>query len=184
MTDILKIDLGSLGLDRGAHLLVKRALGHVPIGSRLAVFGTHAELPVHLRAWCRSQGHEVEILGDDGGSGAVARITRGSAAAGRWKGAMPAGAPDRTVEGAVADRPAARWGLAARGATVEAGSPAFDFPLSDKDVVWADEAASLYAQAAAAQWDPAKAIDWSAPITHPPEIEEAVVQVMTFLIEN
>jgi hypothetical protein len=50
--------------------------------------------------------------------------------------------------------------------------------------VWADEAAALYAQAAAAQWDPAQAIDWSAPIAHPPEIEDAVVQVMTFLVEN
>jgi hypothetical protein len=74
--------------------------------------------------------------------------------------------------------------LAARGARVEQGSPSFDFPIVEKEVVWADEAAALYAQAAAAQWDPATAIDWAAPITHPPEIEDTVVQVMTFLIEN
>jgi len=73
-------------------------------------------------------------------------------------------------------RPSLRWGLAARGAKVEQGSPSFDFPITEKEVVWADEAA--------AQWDPATAIDWAAPITHPPEIEDTVVQVMTFLIEN
>lgn len=112
----------------------------------------------------------------DRGAGPIARIVRGSAETGRWKGAE--------ATGAVVNRPSLRWGLSARSATVEAGSPAFDFPLADKDVVWADEAAALYAQAAAAQWDPATAVDWSAPITHPPEIEEAVVQVMTFLIEN
>src|SRR5207245_1006744 len=53
-----------------------------------------------------------------------------------------------------------------------------------KEAVWAEEAAALYAQAAAAQWDPATAIDWNAPLTHPVEIEDAVVQVMTHLIEN
>jgi hypothetical protein len=77
-----------------------------------------------------------------------------------------------------------RNAAAARGARVEQGSPSFDFPITEKEVVWADEAAALYAQAAAAQWDPATAIDWAAPITHPPEIEDTVVQVMTFLIEN
>jgi hypothetical protein len=184
MGPTLKIDLGSLGLDRGAHLLLKRALKHLPVGSQLDVFGTHRELPVHLRAWCRAQGHGFELLSDDGGAQAVARIARGSAADARWTGAERSGGPDRTCPGAVVDKPPARWGLAARGARVEGGSPAFDFPLADKDVVWADEAAALYAQAAAAQWDPAQAIDWSAPITHPPEIEDAVVQVMTFLIEN
>ena len=178
----VKVDLHGLGLDRGGSLLLKRALRLVPIGATLDVFGTHAELPVHLRAWCRAQGHDVELL--SGGLTPVARIARGSAESGRWKGSEAAGAPDRAVAGAVVDKPPARWGLAARGARIEAGSPAFDFPLADKDVVWADEAAALYAQAAAAQWDPAKAIDWSAPITHPPEIEGAVVQVMTFLIEN
>ena len=184
MSDTFEIDLGSLGLDRGAQLLLKRALKRVPVGGRLDIVGTHRELPVHLRAWCRAQGHELEILTGGRDRPPLARVTRGPAATGRWSGAETAGAPDRNLPGAVVDRPSMRWGLAARGALVEAGSPAFDFPLSDKDVVWADEAAVLYAQAAAAQWDPAQAIDWSAPITHPPEIEDAVVQVMTFLIEN
>jgi len=184
VSDIARLELNGLGFDHGAHLLVKRALSDIPVGGSLDVFGSHAELPVHLRAWCRSQGHGVEMLPDGRGLGPTARVVRGSAESGRWKDAEPTGAPDRALAGAVVDKPKAQWGLAARGARVEAGGPAFNFPLSDKDVVWADEAAALYAQAAAAQWDPATAIDWSAPITHPPEIEDAVVQVMTFLVEN
>src|SRR6185369_9635819 len=78
----------------------------------------------------------------------------------------------------------ARWGLAARGALVELGAPPLDLPLADRREVWADEAARLYAQAAAAQWDPATAIPWEAPADHPPEVEDAIVQVMTYLIEN
>jgi hypothetical protein len=178
------VDLGDLGLDHGGHLLIKRALRRVPVGGVLAVHGRHAELAVHLRGWCRSQGHAVELLHAAEAAGPMARITRGSAETGRWRGAVTAGAPDASREGAVVARPSRSWGLAARGAKVEQGSPSFDFPIVEKEVVWADEAAALYAQAAAAQWDPETAIDWAAPITHPPEIEDTVVQVMTFLIEN
>ncbi|MCA9652035.1 MAG: hypothetical protein KC501_19115, partial [Myxococcales bacterium] len=80
--------------------------------------------------------------------------------------------------------PPGRWGLAARGAAVEAGSPPVDFVLDRRVEVWADEAASLYAQAAAAQWDPETAIPWDAPFELPDEVEDAIVQVMTYLVEN
>lgn len=97
----------------------------------------------------------------------------------RWVGAERAGSVDQVVANAPA-----RWGLAARGALVEAGAPELDLPLAHKSDVWADEAARLYAQASAAQWDPATAIPWEAPVSHPDEVEDAVVQVMTYLIEN
>ena len=42
----------------------------------------------------------------------------------------------------------------------------------------------MYAQAAAAQWDPATAIPWDSAFDLPDEVEDAVVQVMTYLVEN
>jgi len=42
----------------------------------------------------------------------------------------------------------------------------------------------MYAQAAAAQWDPAKVVPWDAEFELPEEIEDAVVQIMTYLVEN
>ncbi len=172
-----ELELGDLGLDQGGHLLVKRALRQVPVGEPVAVHGTAPELAVHLRGWCRAQGHELEICGD--GAGPVAVIRRGSAQVGRWRGAEPTGAADSP-----ADHAPGHWGLAGRSATVEAGAPVFDFALDTRAEVWADEAARLYAQAAAAQWDPATAIPWSEPCELPDEVEDAVVQVMTYLIEN
>jgi hypothetical protein len=75
--------------------------------------------------------------------------------------------------------------LAARGALVEAGGPPLTVAdLSERDEVWADTAPKLYAQAAANQWDPNTAIDWTVPDTLPDEVEDAVVQVMTYLVEN
>ena len=171
---MIELDLGGLGFERGAHLLVQHALRTLPAGAELAVRGSSDGLAAHLRAWARARGHAFVRIE---GSGAV--LARGSASAGRWSGAEKAGTPASAVEHAPLS-----WGLAARGATVEAGLPDFDFTLVDKQVVWADEAAALYAQAAAAQWDPERAIPWASEFELPEEIEDAVVQLMTYLVEN
>jgi hypothetical protein len=72
----------------------------------------------------------------------------------------------------------------ARGARGSGGPPLTTVDLVARDEVWVDIAARLYAQAAAQQWDPDTAIDWQHDDTLPPEVEDAVVQVMTYLIEN
>lgn len=168
------IDIETLALDAGALLLVRRALAAVPPGGVLRVRGQAPEWRHHLVAWCRQQGHAVQAEGDE------MHVTRHRHADGRWLGAERTG----TAVGEPAAAAAPGWGLAARGAAVEAGSPAFDFALSRRDELWAASAAELYRQAAAAQWDPATAIDWAVPFELAPEIEGAVVQVMTYLIEN
>ena len=156
-------------MDAGGHLLVARALAGVPAGARVRVVGTDPHLLVHLKAWGRAEGHTV--------AGDV--VVRGTAPDQRLAGATRAGGPG------VVDHPPRSWGLAARGSVVEAGGP--DLPVVDLDrkaEIWTELAPKLYAQAAAGQWDPATAVDWSAPCDVPVEVEAAVVQVMTYLIEN
>lgn len=174
-----RLDLGSLGFDQGGHVLVKRALLPLEIGARLEVTGSAPEFAIHVAAWARAEGHGCER----GANGGVV-LARGAATTDRRRGAERAGASDRGAPDAVVEHPAAHWGLAARGASVEAGSPRFEFDLTDKTRVWADEAATIYAQALASQWDPATAIPWDAPLAHSDELEDALVQVLTFLIEN
>ena len=176
------IDIEHLGLDAGAHLLVKHGLRGVPPGGALGVTGTRPGWDAQLSAWCRGQGHRCTLAEQDGRW--VAQVIKGDAEAGRWRGAMKTGHADPALAGAVADQAQACWGLAARGATVEAGSPAMHFRLDQKNEVWAGNAADLYAQAAAAQWNPATAIDWDAPFDLPDIVEDAVVQVLTYMIEN
>jgi hypothetical protein len=170
MDQITDVDLGELGIDRGGHLLVKRALARPGI-SVVHVTGADPSLEPELRAYCRTQGHSLEVCGN------ILAI-RPAPHAGRFRGAY------RTSPADVVDQPMARWGLAARGATIEAGSPEFDFPLAEKDVVWSDGAARLYSEAAAAQWDPVASIPWNAAFALEDEVETAVVQVMTYLVEN
>lgn len=173
----MTLDLGSLSFEQGGSLLLKRALRSVADGATVMVTTADPEVAVHLRAWCRAEGHAFGIE-----SAGVLLVTKGPAGTQRWTGAERAGAPS-PVSG-VADHPKGRWGLAARGALVEAGTPDFQFPLAEKSDVWSGDAARIYAQAAANQWDPATAIPWDAQFELPPEIEAAVVQLMTYLIEN
>ncbi|MEU4337056.1 hypothetical protein AB0F59_20855 [Micromonospora lupini] len=93
MTADVEIDLGGLGFDRGAHLLVQRALAGLPPGGRVAVPGTDAALGVHLPAWCRSRGHRVEWPDPADRSRLVAIVVRGTADDDRWFGAERAGPP-------------------------------------------------------------------------------------------
>jgi len=139
------------------------------------VRGRDPNLKVHLPAWARAHGHAVI---DDG----VLTLVRGEADDARWRGAIRAGGPGPA---GIVDRAPATWGLAARGALVEAGGPPLRHAdLDRRDAVWADIAPKLYAQALAGQWDPATAVDWTAPRDHDAGVEAAVVQVMTYLVEN
>ncbi|MCV2460963.1 ferritin-like domain-containing protein [Streptomyces sp. ICN988] len=174
------LDLAALGFDQGAHLLLRRALHRVPPGGRVAVTGTDPALLAHLTAWCRREGHTVTPAAS-GDAAVRAHVVRGAVDAAHRRGAEQAGDPR---PGQVADRAPLHWGLAARGALVEAGGPEVPFPVTVRDTVWTDLAPRLYRQAAAAQWDPATAIDWDTPFTLPDEVEAAVVQVMTYLVEN
>lgn len=172
------VELGRLGVEQGGHLLIKHALRELEPGATIEVRGQGPGLAVHLGAWCRAQGHGFELR--DGSL----LVRRGALAFGRARGAERAGGSDAQIEGAVAARAKASWGLAARGALVELGTPAIEFSLSEREQLWTDDAAQLYARAAASQWDPSTAIDWSARVELDDEIEDAVVQVMTYLIEN
>lgn len=173
-----RVDLGDLDLLTGAGTLLRRALRDLPRGARVLVRGAAPDLDLHLDTFARSEGH-VASVSDDGFV-----IESGGHQAARRTSAERAGAHDPSAPGAVEEQPSVRWGLAARGALVEAGGPAFDFSLTDKDSVWAEEAAALYRSALAAQWDPEAAIPWSRFTAPDDPIEEAVVQVMTYLVEN
>lgn len=174
------LDLEALGFEEGAHLLVRRALAGLPPGGELTVAGTDPALAVHLAAWCRTEGHRF-TPGTDPAARVRGRVVRGSADLDRWAGARRAGGP---APSGIVRRPAPEWGPAARGALVEPGGPPIAADLADRDIVWADIAPRLYAHAAAAQWDPATAVPWDAEFSLAPEIESAVVQVMTYLVEN
>ncbi len=178
------VELGSLGLDGGGDILVKLALAEQHTGDEVGVSGIHPDLAGHLATWCRQHGHRWRTPDPTIDGDVIGIIERGSAISARWVGAQQAGHSDPTHPGALVADPPAVWGLAARGATIEAGGPSPQFRIDRREDLWTDRAAALYTQATAAQWDPATAIDWTAPIDHNRRVESAVVQVMTFLIEN
>ena len=169
------IDLDAVAFGTGGYLLVKQALAELPVGGELLVRGQSAGLSVELDAWCRRAGHgrRSSELGKV--------VVKGRAEQDRWLGAERAGRPDAA---GAALRANPSWGLAARGALVESGGPPLAVDILERDVLWADAAPRLYRAALARQWNPESAVDWEAVFQLPPVVEAAVVQVMTYLVEN
>jgi hypothetical protein len=180
----MQVDLGSLGFADGGYLLVKRAARRLAPGASIRVTGDSEDLDVHLRAWCRAEGHRCDWQPSHGNAKADALVHVGIAERERWAGANLVSGGGGVDGDRVAEHAPRSWGLAARGSTIEAGTPEFDFQLTDKVDVWSDDAAHIYQQAVAAQWDPETAIPWRAPFELTDDLEDAVVQVMTYLIEN
>lgn len=169
-----QLALHGLPFSEGGFILLEKALRELQPDASLTVTSDEAEFLIHLGAWCRQRGCTFTPSGSS-----AAQVTRPKHFTARTETANAAG---KTSEPA-AIAPAS-WGLAARGAAVEPGISGFYFPLNHRDTIWTKRMAALYRRAAAAQWNPATAIDWQQKVENPPEIENAVVQVMTYLIEN
>ncbi len=165
-----QVDLQDLTLYEGAPVLLRRALAQLTAGELLEVRGDSSELVQELAAWCRKEGHRY--LGD-GKEPNIHRIERGA-------GPAPMTAADTGIA-EVADP---RWGIAPRGARIEAGGPEFAFTLRQKREIWAQGLTSIYKQAVANQWSAARDIPWSDLPKLADEVEASVCQVMTFLTEN
>ena len=153
------ISLDDLGFDEGAHLLVERALRAEPT---VVVTGASPSLAVDLPAWARSRGHHVER------AGAAFRVTRTTAD--RWRGAERAAMwPCRARH----RRPAGAGGA---GRTRRGGAPELDLPLQDPQPTRPRGLRSSRGRAV----DPATAIPGDAPVAHPAESRDAIVQIMTY----
>ena len=165
-----QLDLEDLTLHEGAAVLLRRALAPLQPGEMLEVRGDSAELAEELAAWCRKEGDRY--LGQGKGPN-VHRIER-----------VAGPAPLMTSGREVAEVADPHWGLAPRGARIEAGGPEFAFTLRQKREIWAQELSTIYKQAVGNQWSAARDIPWDHLPKLPEEVEAAVCQVMTFLTEN
>src|SRR5260221_1783783 len=186
----IAIDGGELPLGGGLLALVRPALDALRPGGVLAVLSSSPGLRDDLPSWCRADRHEY--LGVETTSGGADRhlIARGRFSVPRPMagGAAPGPAAASETESsgeivhpAVSD-PAS--GFAPRGARLEPGRPDYPFTLNERDRRAPPEAAQLYAQAAAAQWDAARDIPWSKARQLPGPLDAALAQTMTFLAEN
>src|ERR1019366_122739 len=59
---VVCVELGDLGFDEGGALLIKRALRLAGPGGQVSVLGSAPDLALHLRSWCRSEGHALRWL--------------------------------------------------------------------------------------------------------------------------
>ena len=60
----MRVELGELGIDEGGVLLIKRALRLAAPGQQISVSGSAPDLELHLRTWCRMDGHTLQWRGE------------------------------------------------------------------------------------------------------------------------
>ncbi len=196
-------DCGDLNLTNGLLVILELALSEVGCGEKVRLRSCDRDGIADVRTWSRLSGHTLAF--SQGTDFVEYEIEKGSArkllldGETQWGKRLfqngsspqgPAGEPVRASTGALAGlctvplQASPQRGFAPRGAALEVHSPAFSFTLNDKRQVWAAEVADLYDQAVANQWDGARDIDWSSLPPLPPLLEQAVCQIMTFLVEN
>ena len=133
--------------------------------------------PCICASWCRRRRPPVPRSEGAG----LPSSRRARAERDRWRDAVRAGD--------AAHRRSARadpsWGLAARGALVESGGPALNADLVRPRLVWAQILPRGCTRARQpASGIPTRPSTGTPPFTLPPDVEAAVVQVMTYLVEN
>ncbi|MDY3113615.1 MAG: DUF455 domain-containing protein [Helicobacter sp.] len=75
-------------------------------------------------------------------------------------------------------------GLSARGAALQKPSPQYNFAISSKTSAWSANLNKLYEEAKQSQWNATEAILWSEIPSYSKELEFAIAQIMTYLVEN
>lgn len=75
-------------------------------------------------------------------------------------------------------------GLSFRGASCENGMPNFHFELGVKSEIWSENLNQLYENAKSAQWNATSDIQWENIGEYDKDMQAAIAQIMTYLIEN
>jgi TusA-related sulfurtransferase len=189
----IAVDGGDLSIGGGLLALVRPALNVLEPNGMLAVLSQSRGVREDLPSWCHAERHEY--LGVEQLSEGIDRhlIARG-------KFSIPV--QSTTDKGRLTPREGRltssdmfelsplpstanpSTGFAPRGARVEPGGPGYPFTLNEREHIAPPEVAKLYDQAVSTQWDATIDIPWAKVKPLPDALENALVQIMTFLAEN
>jgi hypothetical protein len=164
-------------------------------GEEVEVSVASRSVALELHGWARVAGHEV-VDDRPEGSRRLVRVRRGGSRRvlaeplpplGPRARLRPAGFHTtdwREPAGAAPDGADETAGFVPIGSVAEAGGPAFHWPLSRREQVWADDLGRLVEGASGAQWDASSDVPWREAGPLPDHLERAVCQVMTYLAQN
>jgi len=189
----IAVDGGDLPLGGGLLALVRPALNALETGGVLAVLSRSRCVREDLPSWCRADRHEY--LGVEAISQGLDRhlIARGEFSVplqptnneGRLTPRDGRLTASDMLEAAPLPTSADPFtGFAPRGSRVEPGGPGYPFTLNERNHLAPPEIGKLYDQAVSTQWDAARDIPWAKVKSLSDALENALVQIMTFLAEN
>ena len=197
---VRRCDAGDLELGGGLEALLAAAFEGAASGDSVDISTPSRSTALELESWARAAGHEPlqeRTEGDGADRRFVVRVRKGAVSR-VLAPQLPARADGlplrgdgllhtrdvRPESGAAPARLDPSAGLIPLGAVVEAGGPAFDWALSERDEMWANEIADLTERATASQWDASADVPWEEARGLPDDVERAVSQVMTYVAQN
>ena len=183
----MHVDLGTLGFAEGGYLLVKRAAAQAAPGE---VDQRHRHSrrisKCDLRAWCRAEGHRFDWQSRAGHDSRRRRSSSTAAprpSGGRVPSASPAKAsPRRATRSPSIRRARGDWPRAARRSKPARRSSTSI--SSTRSTCGRTTPRASISRRSPRNGIPRRAIPWNAPFELADDLEDAVVQVMTYLIEN
>jgi len=190
-----RLDTEALIFGGGLEVLLNAELEPLQAGERLTVVTGAKATALEIHSWARSGGHTASDEPADADGRFLVEIERGPHARVLGDPLPPPSDALRLRDGQlhtselrashdVPEHAAITGGFAPLGAVPERGAPEFDWALSERDAIWADDVAELAEQGTAAQWDASKDIPWEQAAGLPDFMERAVCQVMTFIAQN
>lgn len=196
-----RVEAGDLEFGGGLEVLLAAALEGLPAGAPVEIATPSRPVALEVPGWARAAGHDPEDEWKEGGGegpvfvvkvrrGASSRVLapplppRDAPARLRGEGAFHTGDLISSLNGSMPDVADPHFGLIPLGAVAEAGSPAFNWKLNERQKVWAEDIAVLTERATALQWDATTDIPWEAASSLPDDVERAVAQVMTYIAQN
>lgn len=168
---IISLNMGQIALGKAFFLRVENAFLLAKRGDTIEILSDFDDLESDLISWCRFKGErfiEKKPL-----KNAFAYTLRKNSQENFIKTSFD-----------IENLAPAQLGLAPRGASCEIASPKYNFALSSKENVWSESVAKLYEEAKKAQWNATKDIAWGEIPDYAQPYEQALAQIMTYLIEN
>ena len=186
--------IGNLPIGKALFLKLENALLFVKENEILELISTNEKIEFELNSWCNLKGYNLleKLVLKNQFSYKIKNCRKSAydknANFGFTMKGIETNNPklsNLNLDGYLLEKKAPlNHGLMGRDTVVEKGTIQYDFSLNYQEQLWANPVAKLYEDAKNSQWNATSDILWNEIPTFEPKFEQAICQIMTYLIEN
>lgn len=186
--------IGNLTIGKALFLKLENALLFVKENEILELISTNEKIEFELQSWCNLKGYKLleKLVLKNQFSYKILNCKKSAynkeANFGFTMDGINTNNPKVSnwnfQENSIETKAPINHGLMGRDTVIENGTIQYNFSLNHKEQLWAQPVAKLYEDAKNSQWNATSDILWNEIPTFEPKFEQAICQIMTYLIEN